>query len=78
MLVGVQFNKFKVVIRKGCTVLSGQPPAVAVVSKEYRIPSGSDTADLNNIAGLVAFEAAVESSSASDKLNLLTKNVMTY
>lgn len=53
-LASIPYNNYKFVIRKGVTVLAGQPKAVAYFRGEVQIPAGSDTADPANIRALIS------------------------
>jgi len=55
----VQANVYKVIVRKGVTILSGQPIYPAMVRAEISIPAGADLADMPNIRAMVACTAGV-------------------
>lgn len=53
-LTSIPYNNYKFVVRKGVTLLSGQPKAIAYFKGEFQVPAGSDTADPANIRALVS------------------------
>jgi hypothetical protein len=54
-LIGnVPVNVYKVQVRKGCTVLSGQVPRVAYANLEIGVPAGADLNDAPNIRAMLS------------------------
>jgi hypothetical protein len=54
-LVGtVPTNVYKIIVRKGCTVVTGQAPRVALATCELSIPAGADSADAANIRAMLS------------------------
>jgi len=49
VLRAVPRNTYKLLVRKGVTVLAGQAPAVLQARVELDIPAGADTADVANV-----------------------------
>jgi hypothetical protein len=57
---------YKIVVRKGVTVLSGQAPRVASVQCEIAIPAGADINDTPNVRAMLSlFVGAISQISAS-------------
>lgn len=52
LIADVPYNTYKVLGRKGVTVLSGQPSRIALMKVELQIPAGSDIADPANLRAL--------------------------
>lgn len=78
-LSSVGYNRFKRIIRKGTLPLAGQPAVVSVQSTEYKIAAGSDSADVANIAAIIALDGALGlANPATDTLTLLTKNILSF
>lgn len=76
-LINTGFNRYKRVIRKGTIVLAGQSPVVSTCSQDYKIAAGADSADVANIAALLAVEGALGLvGPCADVLTLLTKNII--
>lgn len=59
-LTSVPYNVFKRIVRKGVTVLAGQPAKIAEDSKVISIPAGADTADAPNIRALQSCAIGVD------------------
>lgn len=51
-LSSVPMNTYKVITRKGCLPLAGQPYSIARMTTIIEIPAGSDTADAANLRAL--------------------------
>jgi hypothetical protein len=65
LIKDVPRNSFKLITRKGVTVLTGQPFANMQITTVIDIPAGSDTADAANIrAALSAHFGAVAQQTA--------------
>jgi hypothetical protein len=47
-------NVYKVLARKGVTVLAGQIPQTAFATLEISIPAGADTADVPNVRAMLS------------------------
>jgi hypothetical protein len=66
VLRSVPRNVYKVLVRKGCTVLAGQAPVVLQARVELEIPAGADSADAPNVrAALSLLIGSLNSISAS-------------
>jgi hypothetical protein len=52
VVANVPTNVYKMLVRKGVTVLAGQPYALALGRAEFAIPAGSDTADAANLRAM--------------------------
>jgi hypothetical protein len=64
-------NVTKILVRKGVTVLTGQPYAIAIYRAECAVPAGSDTADAPNLraaASLFVGALSQQSSGLGDTL----------
>lgn len=53
-LPNVPRNVYKIIARKGVTVLSGQPAQVALATLELSIPAGADVADAANVRAMLS------------------------
>jgi hypothetical protein len=66
LISNVPNNVYKVVVRKGVTVLAGQTPRVASVQCEIAIPAGADLNDTPNVRAMLSlFIGALNQISAS-------------
>jgi len=66
ILGNVPKNVYKIIARKGVTVLSGQVPQVATVTCEISVPAGADVNDAANIRAMLSlFIGSVNSIAAS-------------
>jgi hypothetical protein len=54
VLRNVAYNVYKVIGRKGLTVLAGQPVKTSVISTEIPVPAGADVADVPNIKAMLS------------------------
>jgi len=70
-------NTFGTLLRKGLTVLSGQPSQTALFRAEFVLPAGSDTADAPNIKGAVSCFVGALSQATNNLVTLFTTGVMT-
>lgn len=65
LVSNVPKNTYKVIVRKGVSVLAGQPIQTMVLRCDIDVPAGSDTADAANIrAGLSALIGTLNAVSA--------------
>lgn len=69
-------NTYKVLVRKGVTVLAGQPSQVAVVRAEIEVPAGSDIADPANLRAAVSAAIGVLTSISAGLGDTLVNGVM--
>lgn len=69
-------NIFKVLTRKGVTVLTGQPAQVALVRTEIEVPAGSDIADPANLRAAISAQIGVLTSIAAGLGDTLVNGVM--
>lgn len=53
-LTSIPYNNYKFVVRKGCTILAGQPKGIIYFKGEFQIPAGADIADPANIRACVS------------------------
>jgi hypothetical protein len=61
----VQNNSYKVITRKGVTVLAGQPIKLMLITTTIDVPAGADLADAPNVrAALSAHIGALSQQSA--------------
>jgi hypothetical protein len=66
LLPTVPNNSYKILVRKGATVLAGQTPRVAQCAIEISVPAGADSADPANIRAMLSLAiGALTSISAS-------------
>lgn len=54
LLRSVPRNTMKLVVRKGVTPLTGQPPAILIASLVIDVPAGSPDADTNSVAAAIS------------------------
>lgn len=59
LVASVPRNTYKVLTRKGVTVLSGQPSQVCIVRTEIEVPAGSDIADPANLRAALSAHIGV-------------------
>lgn len=57
IVANVPFNEYKVITRKGVTVLTGQPIQVMTMITVTRVPAGADVADLPNVKACQSLHA---------------------
>lgn len=69
-------NIYKVLTRKGVTVLTGQPSQVALVRTEIEVPAGSDIADPANLRAAISAQIGVLTSIAAGLGDTLVNGVM--
>lgn len=69
-------NIYKVLTRKGVTVLTGQPAQVALVRTEIEVPAGSDIADPANLRAAISAQIGVLTSIAAGLGDTLVNGVM--
>jgi hypothetical protein len=61
----VPVNTYKVIVRKGCTPLVGQPYSIELISATVNVPAGADTYDASNLrAGISLFVGSLNQLSA--------------
>lgn len=59
-------NVYKIIARKGVTVVSGQAPRVASAIVEISVPAGADSADAANVRAMLSLlHGAIAQISAS-------------
>lgn len=76
VLRSVAMNKYVVRLRKGLTVLAGQPSKVASIVEEINIPAGADIADVANIKAMVSMWAGAHVQAANNLVSLVTTAVI--
>lgn len=54
LLGSVPRNTYKVIVRKGVTVVAGQAPQIAIATVNLDIPAGADSADAPNVRALLS------------------------
>lgn len=54
LLPSVPKNVWKIIVRKGCVPLAGQPASVMLIKIELDVPAGADTADAPNIRAAIS------------------------
>lgn len=65
VIANVPVNVYKLLVRKGVSVLAGQPYAMAMIRSEIAVPAGSDTTDAANLKAMLSlFGGAVTQQSA--------------
>lgn len=69
-------NTYKVLVRKGVTVLAGQPSQVAIVRTEIEVPAGSDVADAANLRAAISAAIGVLTSISAGLGDTLVNGVM--
>lgn len=69
-------NTYKVLVRKGVTVLAGQPSQVAIVRVEIEVPAGSDIADPSNLRAACSAAIGTLSSISAGLGDTLINGVM--
>jgi len=73
VLGSVPRNSYKIITRKGCTVLAGQASQVLIITTQLDIPAGADSVDAANIrAALSLHLGSMSSISASIGDTLVT------
>lgn len=76
VLRSVPNNVYTTLVRKGVTVLSGQPSKVFQIRSEFSVPAGADVADVPNIKAAYSCFGGFHVQGANDMVNLLTTGVM--
>lgn len=76
VLRSVPMNVYTSLLRKGLTVLSGQPSKTGSIRTEYTIPAGADTADVANIKAMFSCWAGGQTQAINNLVNLATTGVM--
>lgn len=71
----VEKNVFKVVTRKGVTVLAGQPAEIMVITTTFEVPAGSDVADAPNVKAAVSAHLGILSNQSDGIASTLLTNV---
>lgn len=69
-------NIYKVLVRKGVTVLAGQPSQVAIVRMEIEVPAGADIADAASLRAAVSSAIGVCTSISAGLGDTLVNGVM--
>jgi hypothetical protein len=69
-------NSYKLIIRKGCTPLAGQPFTNALCRIEFDVPAGSDTADASNIRALASVAGGALNQLAAGTGDTLVSGIM--
>lgn len=59
LISAVPKNSYKLLTRKGVTVLAGQPSQVTMIRTEIEIPAGSDIADASNLRASISAHIGV-------------------
>lgn len=54
LLGNVPTNVYKILVRKGVTVVTGQTPRVALATVEISVPAGSDSTDAANVRAMLS------------------------
>lgn len=69
-------NTYKVLSRKGVTVLAGQPAQVAVIRTEIEVPAGSDIADPASLRAAISAHIGVLTAISAGLGDTLVNGVM--
>lgn len=72
------FNEWKIIFRKGMVPLTGQSPQTALAALSFSIPSGSDTAEPEEIRALVSFIVGVLSQQSAAIAQTMIDGVVTF
>lgn len=75
-LSSIPYNNYKFTVRKGVTLLAGQPKAIAYFRGEFQIPAGADTADPANIRALCSCAIGVLNGISAGLGDTLVSNLM--
>lgn len=76
VLRSVPNNVYALLVRKGVTVLSGQPARTAQFKTEFVVPAGSDVADIPNLKAAYSFFGGCVTQAANNMVSLMTTGVM--
>lgn len=76
VLRSVPMNVYTSRLRKGLTVLSGQPSKTSSIATEFAVPAGSDIADVPNIRAMVSCWVGGHVQAANNLVSLFTTGVM--
>jgi hypothetical protein len=76
VLRNVPNNVYDLLIRKGVTVLSGQPSRLHQIRTQFVVPAGADVADIPNLKAAYSFFGGVVTQAANNMVTLMTTGVM--
>jgi len=76
VIANVAMNVYKNIVRKGVTVLTGQPLQIAMMKTESSIPAGSELNDLPNVRAMVALHAGTFQVNANEIVNTMATAVL--
>lgn len=76
VLRSVPMNTYLSNLRKGLTVLSGQPSKTGIFRTEFSVPAGADTADVANLKAAYSCWSGAHVQAADNMVALLTTGVM--
>jgi hypothetical protein len=75
-LTSVPVNVFKEIVRKGVTVLAGQPTRTAAFTRIFEIPAGADTADAPNLRAGLSLQGGVVAQVSQELGNTLVTGLV--
>jgi hypothetical protein len=76
VLRNVPNNVYALLVRKGVTVLSGQPSRLFQARTEFLVPAGADVADIPNIKAGYSFFGGVVTQAANNMVSMFTTGLM--
>lgn len=76
VLRSVPNNVFTSLLRKGVTVLSGQPARVHSIRSEFVVPAGADVSDIPNLRAAYSCWSGAHVQAANNMVSLMTTGVL--
>ncbi|UUW20974.1 MAG: hypothetical protein [Sanya atkins-like virus 1] len=76
LINNVPRNKYRILVRKGLTILAGQPSNIGMHRSEFDLPAGADTADIPGINALVSLSVGFHWANANGIADTLKTNLI--
>lgn len=76
LVSSVPYNTYKILTRKGCLPLAGQPYAMFIIRTELQVPAGSDTVDAPNLRAGVSLHVGALTAFSAGLGDTLTNGVL--
>lgn len=76
LIANVGRNTYGILVRKGVVPLVGQPYQVAIFRVNIEVPTGSDTADIANLKGMISFASGFITANVNGIVDTLTTAVV--
>lgn len=76
VIANIPYNKYKIIVRKGVSILAGQPRVPAIFRGSFDIPAGADIADPANIRAFLSVTVGTLNGISAGLGDTLVTNLM--